>query len=408
MTPFEQITSHIKKAGAALSLPDESLQAVATPYQIHEKTITFRSDDGQEKTAPAFRVQFNNARGPYKGGVRFHPDADLEEVKALAAAMAVKCAVVDIPLGGAKGGVTLNPKELSKTELESVARSFAKNFAEVIGIDQDIPAPDVYTNAQIMSWMLDEYEKTTGKSEPGAFTGKPLAIGGSLLRDSATAQGAVYTLLQHLEQANVNPADITVAIQGFGNAGATVAELLVEKGATVVVVSDSKGLAYNQNGLDINEVKKRKAETGTVADETGENQLSIFEIPVDVLIPAALDNVVTKEMVSNLQVKIILELANNPVTPEADELLYEAGVEVLPDVLVNAGGVTVSYFEWVQNRQQYYWDEAKVRDRLKEKIINAYDAVREKSIAQDCSYRAAAYQLGIERIIEAMQLKGHV
>lgn len=424
MSPFEQVQAHMHTAVAGLGLSPEATATLLTPYHIHEKTLEVTTKNGQE-SFPAYRVQFNNARGPYKGGIRFHPDADLEEVKALAAAMAVKCAVVNIPLGGAKGGVTIDPKVYTETDIETVARAFAVAMSDHIGVDQDIPAPDVYTTPQIMGWMLDAYEKKTGNSEPGMITGKPLEIGGSRGRGTATAQGGVFVLDQYVQDAGLEPSNLTVAIQGYGNAGAVVAHLLAERGYTIVAVSDSKGTLVNQKGLDLAavDVAKQKGQTvtalycdGAVCDTAAMSTAgaevkaadAIIGVECDILIPAALDNAIRSDNVAAVQAKHILELANNPITPEADAQLYASGVTIIPDVLANAGGVTVSYFEWVQNRQQYYWDEGEVLEKLHNVMIPAYATLKAKVAAADISFRAAAYQVGLERIVAAMQAKGHL
>lgn len=411
MTPFEQIQQHMRAASEALHLTADQLKALQTPYAIIEKKLNVNIS-GKDVDLDAYRVQFNNARGPYKGGIRFHPDADLEEVKALAAAMAVKCAVVGVPLGGAKGGVTFNPKEASDAEIESVARTYAEAMAEHIGVDQDIPAPDVYTNAQVMSWMLDAYEKKEGKSEPGMITGKPLVLGGSLGRDTATAQGGVYVLEEYCKAARIDLASLKIAVQGFGNAGATVARLLHDAGCTIVAVSDSKGTAYSGTGIDLDVATKQKATMGTVAIESVGVQVldadAVLTVPCDVLIPAALDNVLTTENHAAVMASIVLELANNPTTPEADELLFQRGAIVLPDVLANAGGVVVSYFEWVQNRQQYYWVLQEVQTKLQQIMVTSFREVHTLATENEVSHRAAAYVQGVRRITEAMKLKGHI
>ena len=424
MSPFEQIQSHIEKAAQALSLTDAEIEKLLTPYAVHKTKLNVETKKGKE-IFEAYRVQFNNARGPYKGGIRFHHEANEDEVKALALAMAVKCAVVDIPLGGGKGGVVINPKEYDDDDIEKVARAYTRAMAPHIGVDQDIPAPDVYTNAQIMSWMLDEYEKITGKSEPGMITGKPIELGGSLGRNSATAQGGVYVLEEHVSNANIDRTSLRVAIQGFGNAGATMAKLLHDLGYRVVAVSDSKGTLYNPNGIDPIAVEKAKDErkavtglycVGTVCDmeamqRDGAEVMSaeaVLEVDCDVLIPAALDNAIRADNVGNVKATIIVELANNPITPEADATLFERGVTVIPDVLANAGGVTVSYFEWVQNRQQYYWSEQEVMVKLKEIMMRAFEPIALDASEKRISLREASYTLAVERIITAMRLRGHV
>lgn len=424
MTPFEQIQHHMRGAAAALDLSEEVIKRFSEPYATHEHTLTIETEKGEERF-PAFRVQFNNARGPYKGGVRFHPDVNLAEVEALAAAMAVKCAVVGIPLGGAKGGVEVSPKEYSCQDIEKIARAYAESFSDVLGVDQDIPAPDVYTNPQIMGWMLDAYERKVGRSEPGMITGKPLSIGGSCGRGSSTARGGVLVLHEHLGLEGKKPEDTRVAVQGFGNAGAHVAKFLHNMGYTIVAVGDSQGTLYNPSGLDPIAVERAKLETravtglyceGSVCDidalrSDGAEVLSaeaVLGVECDVLIPAALDNAIREDTVSEVKATTILELANNPITPEADRTLFERGVVVLPDVLANAGGVTVSYFEWVQNRQQFYWTEREVLDRLKDIMLAAYGDIRSRVKDQTKSYRNAAYELGISRIVEAMEAKGHI
>lgn len=410
MTPYEQIMKHISGAVAALSIPESEAERLMTPDAIHMDDLRVTTENGEE-IFPAFRVQFNNARGPYKGGIRFHPKADEDEVKALAAAMAVKCAVVDIPLGGAKGGVTFDPKEYSKTDIHNIARAYARAMADHIGVDRDIPAPDVYTTPEIMSVMLDEYEKVQGRSEPGMITGKPIALGGSLGRGEATARGGVFVLEALRESIGRNADDMRVAIQGFGNAGATAAYLLHELGYSIVALSDSKGTIFCAAGLNPKAVEASKKSGGSVLAYTADDVVAsgpedILSVDCDVLIPAALDNQIRKDNVEGIKADIILELANNPTTPEADDILFARHVTVVPDVLANAGGVTVSYFEWVQNRAQYYWSEQEVNEKLKTKITSAYKDVLALSAKESISQRQAAYRLALARIHEAMKLRG--
>ena len=424
VSPFEQVKGHIDAAVTKLELTQEERKTLETPDAVHEAKLSVETEYGSE-LFPAYRVQFSNARGPYKGGIRFHPDADLDEVKALAAAMAVKCAVVGIPLGGAKGGVTIDPKKYSKDDIEKVARAYAREMHEVIGVDQDIPAPDVYTNPEVMAWMLDEYESAEGRSEPGMITGKPVEIGGSLGRDTATAQGGVFVLEQFVEDNDLDKKKLKVAVQGFGNAGATVAKLLHNEGYSIVAVSDSKGTLYNPHGLDPFRVEEAKLEgksvlslycEGSVCDEIkmeeeGAQVLdadAILGVDCDIFILAALDRAVRSDNVEEVKAKTILELANNPVTPEADTILEKKGVIVIPDVLANAGGVTVSYFEWVQNRQQFYWTKEEVQHRLKEIMIGAYHELAALVHKKKISWREAAYEIGVERIHKAMKLRGRI
>lgn len=411
LSPFEQIKKHIDIAFGALGLSARERDRFLTPDASILKTLHVRTARGEE-SFDAFRIQFNNARGPYKGGIRFHPDADEDEVSALAAAMAVKCAVVDIPLGGAKGGVSFNPKDYSKEDIYKIARAYARAFAEHLGIDLDIPAPDVYTTPEIMAVMLDEYEKVTGKSEPGMITGKPIAVGGSLGRGEATAQGGVYVLDAYVHEIERERHDLRVAIQGFGNAGATVAFLLHALGYKIVALSDSKGTITSEKGLDPHMVDDAKREKGSVINTTEDSDArmlgseDILSIECDILIPAALDNQIRGDNVDSVKADIILELANNPTTPEADEKLFARGAVVIPDVLANAGGVTVSYFEWVQNRMQFYWTEEEVKEKLRTKITSAYREVLSLATSEKISQRQAAYRLAVARIHEAMKLRG--
>jgi glutamate dehydrogenase/leucine dehydrogenase len=410
MSPFEQIKKHIADALASLGVSDTETEILMTPDAIREATLEVETKKGSEKLS-AYRVQFNNARGPYKGGIRFHPNADLEEVKALAATMAVKCAVIDVPLGGAKGGVAFDPKQYDEADIETISRAYIRAMAPYVGVDIDIPAPDVYTTPEIMGWMLDEYEKAVGHSEPGMITGKPLALGGSVGRDTATARGAVHVLDAYVRDQSIAPSDLTVAIQGFGNAGAVIAKFLHDEKYKIVAVSDSKGTLYSTDGLNPEAVDAAKKSGGSVTSyaESGAQALdldAVLGVECDILIPAALDNQIRADNVKNVKAKIILELANNPTTPEADAALFARGVTVIPDVLANAGGVTVSYFEWVQNRQQYYWTKEEVNERLKRKMISAYAAITARTQSEKISHRHAAYLLGMERIHRAMRLRG--
>ncbi len=424
MNPFQQIQLHIKNAAKNLNLSDGETASLTKPDRVLEKVLSVEIGKGK-KELKAFRVQFNNARGPYKGGIRFHPKADLEEVEALAAVMAVKCAVVNIPFGGAKGGVAFEPKFYTSEDIEKIARAYIDAFFEHLGVDKDVPAPDVYTNPEIMSFMLDEYEKQTGKSEPGMITGKPPALYGSLGRDSATGEGGAMVLFSYAKAANLKIDQQTVAIQGFGNAGSAIAKYLHNNGCKIVALSDSQGTLYRPSGLDPYAVEEAKNKSGSVSSlycagsvcdmkalmRDGAEVLladAVLTLPADVLIPAALDNVITKDNASDVEAKVILELANNPITPEADDLLAKKGTIVIPDVLANAGGVTVSYFEWVQNRSGWYWSEADVEAKLKQIMEDAFTAVYQYSLTKKVTLRAAAYEIGVGRIIEAMRLRGRV
>jgi glutamate dehydrogenase len=422
MSPFEQIKSHINEAASSLSLTEYEKKKLLTPYKINTQTLEVV---GITEGFQAYRVQFNNARGPYKGGVRFHPNADEDEVSALAAAMAIKCAVVNIPLGGAKGGVVIDAKKYDDSTIEKVARAYAEAFSDVIGVDKDIPAPDVYTTPQIMGWMLDAYEKKVGRSEPGMVTGKPVAIGGSQGRSAATAQGGVFILEEYIASLGKKPFDVSIAIQGFGNAGATAAILLSNLGYKIVAVSDSRATIYKKDGLDPQQIALCKKQGKAVTCDYCENDEcdhkkangdgfeilepnAVLEVECDVLIPAALDNVINETNIDKVKANLILELANNPISPEADDRLYEKSVTVIPDVLANAGGVTVSYFEWVQNRQQYYWTEEEVNEKLKNIMITSFSQVTGLAEEKNISLRNAAYMIAVDRVVEAMRLKGHM
>ncbi|MES2087439.1 MAG: Glu/Leu/Phe/Val dehydrogenase [Patescibacteria group bacterium] len=406
-TPFKNYSVNVEKSVKLLGLPKEFIKKLTTPNRILDKKISITMDSGKKQTFQAYRVQFNNARGPYKGGIRFHPDADLDEVKALAAAMAVKCAVVGIPLGGGKGGVVCDPKKLSPNEIEKISRAWAKVMTPYIGANKDIPAPDVYTNGQIMAFILDEFEKNTGKSEPGLITGKPLSLGGSLGRDTATADGGAFVLRELVKALGMKERGLRVIVQGFGNAGGTMAKILQKAGYVIVGISDSHGGIYNSVGFDVEQLERVKHDKGSFKDVAikGAKNISNEELLVsdcDVLIPAALDGVIHVGNAGEIKAKIIVELANGPTTPEADEILSRKKVFLIPDVLANAGGVTVSYFEWVQNVQNYYWTAEEVRARLEPIMVNSFKAVWQMACAKKISLRDAAFAIGIGRITEAM------
>lgn len=410
-TPFQNYLKNLEKAANVLGLSSKELELLSKPNRIVEQKIKIAADNGEEKEFDAYRVQFNNSRGPYKGGIRFHSEADIEEVKALAAAMAIKTAVVDIPLGGAKGGVKINPKDFSEQEIEKVARAWVGAMHPYVGKDKDIPAPDVYTNPQIMAYMLDEFEKITGRSEPGMITGKPLELGGSLGRSSATAQGGVYVLEELVKVLGLKLGGLKIAVQGFGNAGYFAAGILYNLGCKIIAVSDSQGGIYDESGLDPEEVNKIKSEKSSVINfsQAGVQKISnseILELDCDVLIPSALDEVITKDNADKIKAKISLELANGPTTPEADEILFKKGIIVLPDVLANAGGVTVSYFEWAQNNSGYYWSEKEVFEKLQAVMVKAFGDVWNLAKEKNISLRGAAFALAVRRLAKAMELRG--
>jgi len=382
------------------------------PMRELHVSIPVKMDDGQTKVFKGFRVQHNNARGPCKGGIRFHPEETIDVVKALAAWMTWKCAVADIPLGGGKGGVICNPKEMSTGELERLSRGYIDAIWEFIGPDRDIPAPDVYTNPQIMGWMVDEYSKLKGCYIPGVITGKPLSLGGSQGRGDATARGGVYTIIEAAKHLGIDLSAATVAVQGYGNAGSHAAILMhtVTK-SKIIAVSDSKGGIYNEQGLDPSHVLQHKMEAGSVINFPKAENISnreLLELKVDVLCPAGLETVLTGQNAPEIKARIVAELANGPTTPEADEVLFQNNIFVIPDFLCNAGGVTVSYFEWVQSLYRYYWDENEVHQRLGEKMTKAFQAVLAESLKRKIHMRAAAYIVAVARVAEAMKLRGWV
>lgn len=421
MAAFAYFKRNVEKAADLLGLTEAERLRFEKPDRILRADLTVAMDDGGTATFPAYRVQFNNARGPYKGGIRFHPDADEDEVSALAAMMAIKCAVVGIPMGGGKGGVAVDPKVLSRTEIHRLSREYVKAFADHFGPDIDVPAPDVYTNSEIMGVMLDEYEKIVGKNAPAMITGKPIALGGSLGRDTATADGAMAVLQEALKDRQLDPDTLTAAIQGAGNAGAQAARLARHMGMKIIALADSHGTLKSDRGLDIEETLRVKEQRGSLRDMYCEGTVcdaakmaqdlaeilpadAVLTQEVDVLIPAALEEQIHKENANDIKATVILEIANGPITPEADEILPKSSV--IPDVLANAGGVTVSYFEWMQNKSGDYWEKEYVHQRLFETMTKAYreaaDFARERSV----TLREAAYALALKRIMEATHARG--
>ncbi len=406
--PFENAMLQLQRASAYLDVDKNKLEMLKAPDRTIQVKVPVKMDNGSWKIFDGYRVQYNNALGPYKGGLRYFPSVDLNEVKALAFWMMIKGGLLNIPMGGGKGGVTVNPKELSKGELERLTRSFTRQLAPFIGSQVDVPAPDVYTNSEIMEWVVDEYAKVTGKEDLAVVTGKPLTRGGSKGRDRATAMGGFY-LLQEVVKEKFNDQPVRVAIQGFGNAGAVMADLISEAGHKIVALSDSQGGIYQADGLNIEEVKKIKENHGTVTAMHGVEQISneqLLEVECDILIPAALENQITQENAGRIKASVLMELANGPTTPEADEILNTMGITVIPDVLTNAGGVTVSYFEWKQNMENNYWEEETVFAHLKPKMIDAYQMMRQKAQLHKISNRTAAFVVSLERIISAIDLEG--
>ena len=413
MAAFQYFKQNIHKSARLIGLTDAELEAFQKPDRILHADLTIPLDEGGTATFPAYRVQFNNARGPYKGGIRFHPGADEDEVSALSAIMAVKCAVVGIPFGGAKGGVAVDPKKLSQKEIFELARAYVRAFSEWLGPDIDIPAPDMYTTPEIMAVMLDEYERIVGKSLPAMITGKPLSIGGSAGRDTATADGAIAVLSALLLERSIDASHISAAVQGAGNAGAQAARLLQTMAIKVIALADSKGTLMKETGLDVAAVLATKEFSGSVLDAVSDgtrlaDASAVITTAADIFVPAALEEQITKANIAAVKASIILEIANGPLTPEADEYLAARGVVVIPDVLANAGGVTVSYFEWMQNRMGERWSRTNVKTKLQGAMCDAYREVADFAADRGVTLRQAAYALALTKIIEAMKARGRI
>ena len=412
LNPFKIAQAQLDKAAEKLGMDEEMHAFLREPMRELCVSIPVKMDDGATKIFKGFRVQYNDARGPTKGGIRFHPEETIDTVRALAAWMTWKCAVADIPYGGSKGGIICNPKEMSRGEIERLSRAYVRAIGRFIGPEKDIPAPDVYTNPQIMAWMMDEYSKLMGYNVPGVITGKPIPVGGSLGRGDATARGAVYTIREAAKVIDLDLKGATVAIQGYGNAGSFGAILMKElMGCKIVAVSDSKGGIYNSNGIDPKEAFEHKRKMGSVIGFEGTENITnkeLLELDVDILMAAALESQITRENADRIKAKLIAEVANGPTTPEADEILYKNGKFIIPDFLCNAGGVTVSYFEWVQNTYGYYWTEEEVHKKLDEKVIKAFHDVYEMAKKKNVDNRTAAYMVAVNRVSEAVKIRGWV
>jgi glutamate dehydrogenase len=402
---FENAEKQLDKAKKHIKLAPETEETLKYPKESLAFSIPVRMDNGSLKVFQGFRVRYNDARGPTKGGIRYHPNVSFDEVKALAFWMTIKCAVIDIPYGGGKGGVIVDPHALSKAELEKLSRGWMRGAARMVGPYRDIPAPDVYTTPQIMAWMMDEYSTIVGEHSPAVITGKPISVGGSLGRGYATALGGYFATREAIKKVSAGK---KVAIQGFGNAGAHMARLLCEDGFKLVAVSDSKGGAHLDAGFDFNKLEETKKKDGRVDAYPGSKKVSneqLLELDVDILILAALENVVTKDNASKVKAKMVVELANGPVTPEADDLLHKNGVFLIPDVLANSGGVCVSYFEWVQNLYGHYWPEDEVNKKLEAKMVKEFNSTFELSKSKNIDMRTAAYVLALGRIDQATKDK---
>jgi glutamate dehydrogenase/leucine dehydrogenase len=407
--PHELALQNFDIAADALELSDDIRAMIKYPERELAVTVPVRMDTGHIRRFQGYRVQHSTVRGPAKGGIRFHPNVNIDEVRALATWMTWKCSVVNIPFGGAKGGVTCNPKELSMTELEHLTRRYASAILPLIGPGQDIPAPDVYTNSQIMAWIMDTYSMTKGYPISGVVTGKPVCLGGSLGRNEATGRGVYYTIVSSCERLNIPMKGLRAVVQGFGNAGSIAAHLLDSNQAYVIAASDSRGCVYNRNGLDIPKLIMYKEQTGSVVGFAGSEPITAAELlalDCDVLIPAALENTVDIHNASAVRTKIVAEAANGPLTPEADRILESKGVFIIPDILCNAGGVTVSYFEWVQDEQHLFWDAQDVYSRLERVMKTAFNEVFKMHQDRKVGMRTAANMVGIGRVAEATRLRG--
>ncbi len=409
--PYQNALAQLEKAAGILKINKDILEILKVPKRILKVYIPVRMDDGSIKNFEGFRVQHNDARGPFKGGIRFSPQVSMDEVMALSMWMTWKTAVVGIPYGGAKGGVIVDTKKLSKGELEKLSRGYVRAVHKFIGPNIDVPAPDMYTTPEIMAWMANEFSRIVGENTPASFTGKPVEVGGSLGRADSTSVGGVYVLEEALKKIKKKKRHITVAIQGLGNVGANAAKILYNEDYNIIAVSDSKGgiVSGSDKGLNIDDVLKYKEKNGSVAGFPGTKKITneeLLVLPVDVLIPAAMENHITANNAKDIKAKIVLELANGPTTPEADSILDKNDVLVIPDILANAGGVLVSYFEWVQDRMGYFWEVGEVNEKLKKQMIKSFNDVWERKEKYKVDTRVAANILALERVVKAMKLRG--
>jgi glutamate dehydrogenase (NAD(P)+) len=408
---YEIVEHWFNVAAERLELPEDVAAVLRSSYREVQVQVPVQLGDGKIHVFSGYRVQHNGARGPYKGGIRFHPEVDLDEVRALAELMTWKTAIVNIPYGGAKGGVNVDPSKLERREVEAIARSFMDKIEKVLGPQRDIPAPDVGTNAQVMAWLMDEYGKLHGHT-PACVTGKPIALEGSYGREAATGRGVVQVFCEAAPEIDLDPADATFVIQGFGNVGASAARLLQELGAKLVGVADASGAIASSDGIDAEKLAEHVRDDGTVTDyDTGAEEIDpddLVALECDVFIPAALGGMIHEGNADRMQCRMIVEGANSPTTPNADKVLNENGVFVVPDVLANAGGVVVSYFEWVQNLQHFRWGEGEVNEKLADIMRGAFREVADRAHENDTPMRPAAYELGIQRVVEAASTRGYI
>lgn len=407
---FTSTQAVVQEALQKLGYDEAMYELLKEPLRMLEVRIPVRMDDNTVKVFTGYRAQHNDAVGPTKGGVRFHPGVTDEEVKALSMWMTLKCGIVDLPYGGGKGGVTCDPREMSMGELERLSRGYVRAVSQIVGPTKDIPAPDVFTNAQIMAWMMDEYSRIDEFNSPGFITGKPLVLGGSQGRDRATAQGVTICINEAAKKVGIDMTGARVVIQGFGNAGSFLAKFLSDQGAKVIGISDAYGALHDPNGLDIDYLLDRRDSFGTVTtlfENTISNQ-DLLELDCDILVPAAIENQITSDNAHNVKATIVVEAANGPTTTEATKILHDRGILLVPDVLASAGGVTVSYFEWVQNNQGYYWTEEEVSEKLHKKMVDAFENIYNVASTRNINMRLAAYMVGVRRTAEASRFRGWV
>lgn len=407
---LESTQSVIKEALDKLGYPEEVYELLKEPIRLLTVRIPVRMDDGKVKVFTGYRAQHNDAVGPLKGGVRFHPDVTQDEMKALSIWMSLKAGIVDLPYGGGKGGIVCDPRKMSFRELEGLSRGYVRAISQIVGPNKDIPAPDIFTNSQIMAWMMDEYSRIREYDSPGFITGKPVVLGGSHGRESATAQGVTIAIKEAAKKRNIPLEGARIVIQGFGNAGSFLAKFLQDAGAKIIAIADVRGALHDENGLDIDYLLDRRDSFGNVTnlfDNTITNK-EMFELDCDILVPAAIENQITAENAHNINAKIVVEAANGPTTLEATKILTERGILLVPDVLASVGGVTVSYFEWVQNNQGYYWSEEEVFKKLEEIMVQAFDNVYNTAQSRKVDMRLAAYMVGVRKMAEAVQFRGWI
>jgi len=407
--PWRQAMEQLDRAGKAMKLEPFALERLRHPKRILTVSVPVKMDDGSVKVFEGYRIQHNMDRGPAKGGIRYHPSVSLDEVKALSFWMTMKCAVVNLPYGGAKGGIICDPKKMSKGELERMTRRYTAEISIIIGPDKDIPAPDVNTNEQVMAWIMDTYSMTLGYACPGVVTGKPIEIGGSLGRREATGRGVFYVTRELAAREGFDLRKSSVAVQGFGNVGSNAANIFAEHGTKVVAISDVAGGLYDAKGLDLHDVMEYRKTHETISDYPKAEHVPVdqfVEVPCDILIPAAMENTITKANADRIKAKYIVEGANGPTSNEADIILAKRGIKVVPDILANAGGVTVSYFEWVQDMQAYFWSEKEINARLQDIIVGAFTEVYDLHVKEKVDMRMAAFMVGLRRLGKAASIRG--